>query len=79
MVPPFSFLWVLVTSLNVESVVRRALLNKTKKETMKKKENIENCARTFSLQLLSMEIMERQTDCTDNAGDQSSVSIDKQM
>lgn len=34
---------------------------------------------TFSLQLLSMETIDKQTDCTDNAGDQSSVNIDKQM
>lgn len=34
---------------------------------------------TFSLQLDNMLIMLRQTDCTERAGDQSSVSIDRQM
>ncbi len=34
---------------------------------------------TFSLQLESMLMMLKQTDCTDRAGDQSSVKIDKQM
>jgi len=34
---------------------------------------------TLSLQLLSMLTMLRQTDCTERAGDQSSVSIDRQM
>ncbi len=34
---------------------------------------------TFSLQLLSMDIIERQTDCTERAGDQSSVKMDKQI
>lgn len=36
-------------------------------------------ALTFSLQLDNMLIMLRQTDCTERAGDQSSVRIDKQM
>lgn len=34
---------------------------------------------TFSLQLDNMLIMLRQTDCTERAGDQSSVKMDKQM
>lgn len=34
---------------------------------------------TFSLQLDNMLIMLRQTDCTERAGDQSSVRIDRQM
>lgn len=34
---------------------------------------------TFSLQLLNMDIIDRQTDWTDKAGDQSSVRIDKQI
>jgi hypothetical protein len=34
---------------------------------------------TFSLQLLSIDTIERQTACTDKAGDQSSVKIDRQM
>jgi hypothetical protein len=34
---------------------------------------------TFSLQLESMLIMLRQTDCTESAGDQSSVRMDKQI
>lgn len=34
---------------------------------------------TFSLQLDNMLIMLRQTDCTESAGDQSSVRIDRQM
>lgn len=38
-----------------------------------------HCIRTFSLQLDNMLIMLRQTDCTERAGDQSSVRIDKQM
>lgn len=36
-------------------------------------------AHTFSLQLESMLIMLRQTDCTERAGDQSSVKMDKQI
>lgn len=35
--------------------------------------------RTFSLQDESMEMMERQMVCTDRAGDQSSVSMLRQM
>ncbi|KOB65214.1 Uncharacterized protein OBRU01_23042, partial [Operophtera brumata] len=34
---------------------------------------------TFSLQLLSIETIERHTDCTESAGDQSSVRMDRQM
>ena len=34
---------------------------------------------TFSLQLLSMETILRQTECTERAGDQSSVRIERQM
>jgi len=36
-------------------------------------------ASTFSVQLESMDTMERHTDVTERAGDQSSVRIDKQM
>lgn len=34
---------------------------------------------TFSLHEDNMETMDKQTACTDNAGDQSSVRIDKQI
>ena len=34
---------------------------------------------TFSLQDDSIEIIDKQTACTDKAGDQSSVNIDKHM
>lgn len=47
--------------------------------TLKKKTQTASQALTFSLQLDNMLIMLRQTDCTERAGDQSSVRIDKQM
>lgn len=53
---------------------RHKCMNSTLKKTQTASQ-----ALTFSLQLDNMLIMLRQTDCTERAGDQSSVRIDKQM
>lgn len=83
MIPPFCFLWIFVTRSYIKGIIWRSSLPKIKKKSQKvKNRNSRNvCVQplTFSLQLDNMLIMLRQTDCTESAGDQSSVRMDKQM
>lgn len=58
MIPPFRFLWVFTTSLYIKSVIRWPFLKATKILQQYTKLYI----LTFSLQLLSIDTIDKQTD-----------------
>lgn len=82
---PSSFLWVAVifTRVYIGIIVSGSnlllvILQKNKIQRQKKFV-CKSQSITFFLQLLNILRIDKQTDCTDRAGDHSSPSIDKQM
>ena len=85
-VPPTGFLGIFVASLDIERVIWRPFLKgeKTSKKIRRRRlmRRLLFCSShvvTFSFAEASMEMMERQTDCTLRAGLQSSVRMERQM